>query len=575
MRRITVFLVAALAASLMSLVGTPAASAWDSPNVLLLIADDFGVDKSVCHDDPTMPSPRLATLCAEGVVFDNAWSSPTCSPTRAGMLTGRHGFRHGITEQANATSMLEIDDGEYTLPEILDLAGTGYATASFGKWHLGGDADKPNDMGWDHYSGLLTGGLGDYEDWTKTTNGVESDEDEYSTSVFVDEALAWIDAQTEPWFTWIGFNAPHTPYHLPPNDLHTQTLSGTPADIDAQPEAYYAAAVEALDTEIGRLLDDMDEATRDDTVVIFIGDNGTQARVSVNTNTNAKGTLGEGGIHVPMVVWGAGVQSGVRSDALVGTIDVFDTVLEMAGVDARATVPDGVEIDSRSFAGILDGTGDGVKRYLLSHVSGVITNDDREGTTIRDEQYKLIEFLDGRVTFHDLDADRTGLADIPEVDRTVDEQAAFDELTAVLAAWTATADSPPPDPIPTTTTTTEAPTTTATSTTSTTTTTTTTTTAPTTTTTAPPQFCLGQVVTVDLAVGEFPTDGVDVILGTDGPDVISGRGGADVICGGSGDDVIRGDAGAEQIDGGDGVDRCVGGLGTDSAENCEVTLSTE
>jgi len=420
----------------------------EPPNILLLIADDFGVESSVCYDDFPAPAPRLEAFCNEAVVFDNAWSSPICSPTRAGILTGRHSFRTGIGEQVSGQNGLEIADSEYTLPEVLDLADAGYATANFGKWHLGGDADKPNLMGWDHFSGLLAGGLNNYSSWTKVTNGVTTQETTYSTTAYVNEALAWIDDQNAPWLSWVAFNAPHTPFHLPPADLHTQNLSGNQADIDANPTAYYHAAIEALDTEIGRLIDSLDPATRDNTTIFFVGDNGNPSQVSDYGRNLAKGSIHEGGIHVPFMVWGAGVDGGRTSDALVGTVDIFATALELAGVDYSSVIPSNVQIDSKSFAHTLAHADGGVNEYIMSEVFGVVTNDNREGKTIRDDRYKVILFDNGNTRFYDLAVDRTGQNSINAVQRTAAEQAAYDELVGVLTTWTASAQAPPPDPLP-------------------------------------------------------------------------------------------------------------------------------
>lgn len=403
------------------------------PNILLLIADDFGIESSVCYDAAS-PAPFLASICDEAVVFDNVWSSPTCSPTRAGILTGRHSFRTGIGEQANTTNGLVIGSEEWTLPRVLDAAESGYAHASFGKWHLGGDLDNPNTMGWSHFSGLFTGGLGDYENWTKTVDGVQETVTTYATTEMVDDAATWIGTQDSPWFAWVAFNAPHSPWHLPPADLHTQTLSGLQTDIDANPEAYYGAAVEAMDTEISRLLDSIDPAELENTTIIFIGDNGTPNAISTQPNARAKGTLHEGGVHVPMMIWGAGVETPGRSNALVATMDLFTTILDLAGVDAAAEIPATVTVDSVSVAPILTGAV-GDRDTVMTEYFGTNANPARVGQTIRDERYKLIDFTNGGTEFYDLEVDPW--AQTPLGALSAAEQAAFDELTAALAALNA------------------------------------------------------------------------------------------------------------------------------------------
>ena len=383
-------------------------------------------------------APRLAELCDDGLVFENAWSSPSCTPTRAGLLTGRHGFRTGIGEQNNA---LQIGADELTLPRLLDQSNSGYRAASFGKWHLGGDLDYPNEMGWDHFSGLHNGVIGDYFNWTKTVNGENVQVTEYNTTHIVNDALDWIGDGQDPWFAWVAFSAPHSPFHLPPEDLHTANLPGTQAHIDANEGLYYNASVEALDTEIGRLLDSLDPDVRDNTVVVFIGDNGTPGQVSSHARGEAKGGVFEGGIHVPFVVSGPGVEPG-RSEALVGTIDIFSTVLDIANADVDDLLA-GTQIDSVSVLDIEAGS-PGNNEFVMSEIFGTNTAANRQGKTIRDDQYKLIEFDDGNTAFFDLVADPRSEDPIAQGQRSAAEQAAFDELSDTLGAWTASPDAPRP-----------------------------------------------------------------------------------------------------------------------------------
>ncbi len=420
---------------------TTTATAAETPNVLLLIADDLGVESSPCFAAPASLAPNLAAACAQGVVFDQAWSSPICSPTRAGMLTGRHSFRTGIGTGVSNDNGLILDPTEVTLPRALDRSGSGYATANFGKWHLGGDADYPNEMGWDHFSGILAGGFGNYSNWNQLTNGVTTSTTTYATTANVDGAIDWIDDQNGPWLTWIGFNAPHTPFHLPPDHLHSFDLSGDQADIDANPLPYYQAAIQALDTEIGRLLDNVD---LENTVVIFIGDNGSPGQVSGYEQGRSKGSLAQGGVHVPMFAWGAGIDSGRRSDALVGSVDVFATVLDLAGVDTGSAAVGLPAIDSVSFLPQLRGSTGGARTLLLSEHFGDGVRGNQAGATIRNDRYKLTLFDNGRTWFADLDADPTGETLIRDASRTPAEDAIHDDLLAELTQWRSNPNAAPP-----------------------------------------------------------------------------------------------------------------------------------
>ena len=188
----------------------------------------------------------------------------------------------------------------------------------------------------DHFTGILSGGVDDYFNWTLTTNGVETSKSTYITSELTNQAVEWINNQKGPWFLWLAYNAPHTPFHLPPASLHTRDLSGTTADIEQNPRAYYLAAVEALDTEIGRLLSAISTEELANTTIIFVGDNGTPRRVVSNDSPyrGAKSSLYEGGINTPLIVTGAGVERvGISDDSLISTTDLFATISELAGQD--------------------------------------------------------------------------------------------------------------------------------------------------------------------------------------------------------------------------------------------------
>jgi len=196
---------------------------------------------------------HLSELCANGAVFENAYSAPTCSPTRATIMTGRYGSRTGVGAVLSRENDASLSPDEVTLFDRLNEAN--YAAAVFGKWHLTSDAnnlDHPKQLGVETFFGLFSGGLKSYDDWRAVENGRRVRVDGYSTSAIADRAIDWIAAQDDPWFAWLAFNAPHTPFHLPPAELHSfDTLSGSESDIENNPKPYYFAALEALDTELG------------------------------------------------------------------------------------------------------------------------------------------------------------------------------------------------------------------------------------------------------------------------------------------------------------------------------------
>lgn len=323
--------------------------ATGTTNVLVIVGDDLGVDMvGVYAEGNDLPAtPALDTLASTGVLFRNAWTRPVCSPTRAGILTGRHAFRHGLGFVIASTGVA-LQASELTLPEALDGGASGYAHAAFGKWHLGNDSSggalAPNLAGFAHFSGTLSSLFPpqeDYFQWTHVTDGVSVLETDYEPEVVTDEAIAWMNAQAQPFFCYLAFNLPHEPYHRPPDYLHSIDFTGVDPDPEVEPRPYYKAMVEAMDTLIGRILTDLDPGVLANTLILFTGDNGTPLGLSVPpfSGVRAKTTTYEGGVNVPLIVSGPGVASTGECAALVDTLDLYATVAEVAGVDPAAQAP--------------------------------------------------------------------------------------------------------------------------------------------------------------------------------------------------------------------------------------------
>jgi arylsulfatase B len=361
---------------------TVSGSSSTPPNIVFVLADDMGVDASPCYPafgtvKPKMPN--VEKLCSEGVVFDNMTASPVCSPSRAAALTGKYGFR---TNVGNVDDQLSTE--ETTALDVVANAPIPYANAVIGKWHLAGaqpDPTQPERLGAQYYDGFLRGGVQSYSSWPRVTQGQTNTSSAYTTTALTDSAIAWTGKQAKPWLLWLAFNAPHAPFHLPPtNLLSNSTLSGAATDITQNPRNYYLAALEALDTELGRFLQSMPPATRSNTVVLFMGDNGTPARViqAPFAADTSKGTVAEGGVHVPLIVAGAGVtEKGKRSAALLNGVDVFSTIAELAR--AKPTVP----VDGLSFAGQLSNTATpGLRSFAYSELfTGTVLTALAQGTT--------------------------------------------------------------------------------------------------------------------------------------------------------------------------------------------------
>jgi arylsulfatase B len=379
--------------------GNPECEPTRPPNILLVIADDLGLDASSQYDiSAEYPvTPTLDQLADQGLIFENAWSNPTCSPTRAGMLTGKFSTGTGVLIPGDVLSEDETSLQSYIHQHLPGK----YADAVIGKWHLGpqpGGQDHPAELGISHFAGITGGGVDDYENWPLTINGQRSIETKYVTSKLVDLAVEWTSQQEDPWFLWLAFNAPHAPFHLPPTELHNRELSGSDADIAANPLPYYLAAIEAMDTEISRLLESFDDQTRENTIVIFLGDNGTPGQVAQfpYSRGKAKGSLYQGGINVPFFISGPGVtRAGERESALVNTTDLFSTIAAIAGVNV-----DQVN-DSISFEHMLSEEQASERIAQYSEQS----TDSGEEWTISDGIYKLIESSTGTQQLYQLSID--------------------------------------------------------------------------------------------------------------------------------------------------------------------------
>lgn len=385
------------------------------PNILLVITDDQGKDASAEYNLSTdLPStPNFSALANDGIIFDNLWVSPTCSPTRAALISGKYGHQTNVLSPGDT---LPVNDTILQSFLKTDIATSDYTSAIIGKWHLGGGRTGPNDLGVDHFVGIIGGGVSDYFDWTLNVNGSNSNSTEYVTSELTDQAIDWVSTQSQPWFLWLSYNAPHTPFHAPPASLHPRTLSGTQADINANPRDYYLAAIEAMDTEFGRFWNSLSAQQQDNTLVIFIGDNGTPTQV-IDTNVaqnGSKGSLFQGGINTPMFVSGAGVtRSGEREDSLITHTDFFPTIVELAGGELSNYQ------DGKSFANLLTNAGTLHRDY--SYTNNV------DGWTIRDETFKLIENVNGTQDLYNLITDPAESNDL--LDGTGDNSATLTELT--------------------------------------------------------------------------------------------------------------------------------------------------
>ncbi len=323
----------------------------EKPNVIIILTDDLGWG-DVSYHDGYIPTPNIDQLAKDGMEMNRFYSNPVCSPTRASMLTGLHIFNHGVVrpfmnpaaEQTGMPPELKI------MPQYFKEAG--YQTALSGKWHLGMAKKEfwPTNRGFETSYGHMTGGIGYFDhtaagrlDWHR--NGKPLEEKGYSTELIANEAINIIKNKDKdrPLFLYVAFNAPHTPIEAPLKNIESF------AYLDDKKNQVYAANVNALDFEIGKILDAIeDEGILEETIVLFFSDNGPVfdidpiVKVIAPNLINAKGSTAglngsktsalEGGIRVPAVIWWKGVIEKSKSDQFFFVQDILPTLLSASGI---------------------------------------------------------------------------------------------------------------------------------------------------------------------------------------------------------------------------------------------------
>lgn len=393
----------------------PAVGARRPPNVVVILVDDLGGTDLGCYGSRFFETPNLDRLAREGLRFTQAYSACTvCSPTRAALLTGKYPARLHVTDwipgHQRPAAKLRVPDwtmylspSERTLAEALSSAG--YATASIGKWHLGGPEYFPEKHGFDrNVGGTHRGQPPSYFSPYKIETLPDGPAGEFLTDREAAEAVKFIrENRDRPFFLYLPHHAVHTPLMGKQTVVEKYRAKAKPGD--PQANATYAALVESVDDSVGRLLKVLEEEKlAQDTVVVFTSDNGGLLRSTTNLGMRAgKGSSYEGGVRIPLIVrWPARVRPGRTSDTPAITMDLYPTLLEAAGVKRE---PEQV-IDGRSLMPLLRGRGGLGRKALFWHYPHYHPGGATPYSAIRDGDLKLLEFYeDGRLELYDLKAD--------------------------------------------------------------------------------------------------------------------------------------------------------------------------
>jgi len=361
------------------------------PNIVVILFDDLGYGDLSSFGNKLIDTPRIDAWGAKGIKLTQFYSaSPVCTPSRAGLLTGRYPNRsyaanhvffptghwmETVRQAANYANALPSD--EILIPEMLRKAG--YVTGAFGKWHLGDIAGhRPNDFGFDEYFGVLhSNDMNPLEMWHNETVAISSEANAQAslTEHFADAAIDFMQENRDrPFFAYIPFTAPHLP-HVPPANRAGTSDGGTYGDV-----------IEDLDYHVGRIEDALDEmGLADNTLVIITSDNGGDWGASVGTLRGRKGETWDGGQRVPAyVIWPGHIAPGGSTDEMAMTIDLFPTFAEIAGI----ALPTDRLVDGRSLVGLLQQGEDSPHGYLyyLTALSG-------EFQAVRDGAFKFRDVI--------------------------------------------------------------------------------------------------------------------------------------------------------------------------------------
>ena len=375
MKRIVLLALALLPASLAPLQAVGAANNA-RPNILIITVDNLGYGDLRCYNpDSTIISPNLDRLATQSARLTSYYTaSPTCTVSRACLLTGRIAQRHGLTSQlpgVEGNYGIGLNHKEILIPQILKNAPTPYATGCFGKWNIGfAKGSRPTERGFDEFTGHASGNLDYYHhhynerhDLYKGTEELHL-EGTYSTDIFADAAIDFIERKSKtggPWFCYLPFNAPHFPskgnkrpgqpniWQAP--DWAFEVYGLEPDETD--PKKRYDAVVTALDKAVGRVIDALDTAgVADNTFLFFMSDNGgfRLGREGLDIGSNAPlrhggVTCWEGGLRVAaMARWPGKIQAGSVISEPFWSPDIMVACAELAG----ARLPDDRPRDGRN-----------------------------------------------------------------------------------------------------------------------------------------------------------------------------------------------------------------------------------
>ena len=411
------------------------------PNVIVIISDDQGYADVGFHGSNEIFTPNIDRIAKNGVVFSEGYVSyAVCSPSRAGLITGRYQNRFGYSRNillAPNDSLMGLPLSEQTLPDVLN--NVDYKTKAIGKWHLGAHKSLvPEKRGFDEFFGFLIGGhryfpedltLNDLTEARRQMdgyitkiydNGKRINTKKYLTEELSDNAVKFIEDNSDnPFFLYLSYNAPHTPLQATTKDLERNK------HIDIEKRQTYAAMVSSMDDGIGLILDKLEQKNIfENTIVFFFSDNGGVEWYNFSDNGPLRGIKGdffEGGIRVPFAMqWLNKIKPGTIYDKPIIALDIFATVASAAKAEKYIKN----EIDGVNLIPYLSGNKSGLPHEYLYW-----KNPDKDIDVIRDERYKYLRIKNDEYIF-DLKNDISEESNIIDLSKPI-----YDRLKSQFKLW--------------------------------------------------------------------------------------------------------------------------------------------